>query len=170
MSDKDYNFRRANSTDEPQILTILQQAIERRRLDGSQQWQDGYPNPETVTSDIAKGWGYVIEIENSVAAYVSIIYEPEPAYEAIDGSWLSTGEYVVMHRVAVADEFTGRGLATEIFREAENIAKRSGVSSIKVDTNFDNVALLHILKKLGYKYCGEVYFRGSARKAFEKLL
>ena len=26
----------------------------------------------------------------------------------------------------------------------------------KVDTNFDNAAMLHILKKLGYTYCGEV--------------
>ena len=40
----------------------------------------------------------------------------------------------------------------------------------KVDTNFDNVAMLHILKKLGYTYCGEVYLAGGERKAFEKLL
>ena len=170
MSDKDYNFRQADNADEPQIWNILQQAIERRRLDGSQQWQDGYPNPKTVSNDIVNGWGYVVEIENRVAAYVAIIREPEPAYETIEGHWLSTGEYVVMHRVAVADEFIGRGLATEIFRQAENMAKKSAVSSIKVDTNFDNVAMLSILQKLGYRYCGEVYFRGSARKAFEKLL
>ena len=170
MSDKDYNFRQADNADEPQIWNILQQAIERRRLDGSQQWQDGYPNPKTVSNDIVNGWGYVIEIENRVAAYAAIICEPEPAYESIEGRWLSTGEYVVMHRVAVVDEFIGRGLATEIFREAENIAMKSGLSSIKVDTNFDNVAMLSILQKLGYRYCGEVYFRGSARKAYEKLL
>lgn len=30
--------------------------------------------------------------------------------------------------------------------------------------------MLKIIEKLGYKYCGEVYFRGVARKAFEKLL
>ncbi len=40
----------------------------------------------------------------------------------------------------------------------------------KVDTNFDNAAMLHILKKLGYTYCGEVYLAGGERKAFEKLL
>jgi hypothetical protein len=39
-----------------------------------------------------------------------------------------------------------------------------------VDTNFDNAAMLHILKKLGYTYCGEVYLAGGERKAFEKLL
>jgi hypothetical protein len=40
----------------------------------------------------------------------------------------------------------------------------------KVDTNFDNAAMLHLLKKLGYTYCGEVYLAGGERKAFEKLI
>ena len=30
--------------------------------------------------------------------------------------------------------------------------------------------MLKIIEKEGYKYRGEVYFRGSARKAFEKIL
>jgi hypothetical protein len=29
-------------------LDILQQAIARRKADGSNQWQDGYPNPEVI--------------------------------------------------------------------------------------------------------------------------
>ena len=37
-------------------------------------------------------------------------------------------------------------------------------SSAKVVTNFDNAAMLHILKKLGYTYCGEVYLAGGERK------
>ncbi len=39
-----------------------------------------------------------------------------------------------------------------------------------MDTNFDNTPMLRILEKLGYTYCGEVYFRGSARRAYEKVL
>jgi hypothetical protein len=39
-----------------------------------------------------------------------------------------------------------------------------------VDTNFDNLPMLNIFEKLGYTYCGEVYFRGSARRAYEKVL
>lgn len=170
MTEQNYIFRQANKADEINIWEILQQAIERRRQDGSRQWQDGYPNPQSIENDIANGWGYLIEIENNIAAYVAIIFEPEPAYEAIEGTWLSNGEYIVVHRVAVADEFGGQGLATKIFSEVENIALKKGVTSIKVDTNFDNQAMLSILKNLGYTYCGEVYLRGSTRKAFEKLL
>lgn len=45
-----------------------------------------------------------------------------------------------------------------------------GIFNIKVDTNVDNAAMLSILNSCGYKYRGYVYFRGSARKAFEKIL
>ena len=49
-----YNFRKATITDAPKIWIILQQAILRRKADGSNQWQDGYPNPEIIQQDIEK--------------------------------------------------------------------------------------------------------------------
>ncbi|MNL81273.1 hypothetical protein D3C87_2083320 [compost metagenome] len=52
----------------------------------------------------------------------------------------------------------------------EDHARSIGVYSVKADTNFDNPGMLNIFAKMGYQYCGEVYFRGSARKAFEKVL
>lgn len=164
------NFRKATSEDSDKIWQILQQAILRRKNDGSKQWQDGYPNPETVQTDIEKGIGYVLTENNEVVAYSAIIFNDEPAYDAIEGKWLSNGEFNVVHRVAVSDEVAGKGFATEIFRRIEDFSIQNNIFSIKVDTNFDNLAMLHILKKLGYIYCGEVYFRGSARKAFEKIL
>ncbi len=164
------NFRKATSEDSDKIWQILQQAILRRKNDGSKQWQDGYPNPETVQTDIEKGIGYVLTENNEVVAYSAIIFNDEPAYDAIEGKWLSNGEFIVVHRVAVSDEVAGKGFATEIFRRIEDFSIQNNIFSIKVDTNFDNLAMLHILKKLGYIYCGEVYFRGSARKAFEKIL
>ena len=53
---------------------------------------------------------------------------------------------------------------------AQELAISKNVYSIKVDTNFDNLAMLHIFNKLEYQYCGQVYFRGSARRAYEKIL
>lgn len=163
-------FRKAAISERDQIWEILKQGIERRRNDGSNQWQDGYPNPDSVKSDIEKGFAYVLEIDHKIAAYAAVINEPEPAYEEIEGKWLLDGDYIVVHRVAVSDEFLGQGLAHKVFREIESIAKDQKIMSIKVDTNFDNTAMLKILEKLGYVYCGEVYFRGSARKAFQKVL
>ena len=160
----------AQITDIPVIWQILQDAIEQRRLDGSSQWQDGYPNLSTINADINNGSAYVLKENDSVLAYAAIIFDIEPAYTKIEGKWLTNGDYVVVHRVATAKEAKGRGIATALFQKIEELAISNGVFSIKVDTNFDNHPMLRIAEKLGYVYCGEVYFRGSARKAFEKVL
>lgn len=165
-----YNFRKSNEKDFDAIWEILQQAIERRRQDGSKQWQDGYPNLETIKSDFQKGFGFVLTQEHEVIAYAALIENNEPAYEKIKGKWLTNGDFLVVHRVAVSDKVIGKGIATKMFQEIESYAKSKKILSIKVDTNFDNPAMLRILEKLGYQYCGEVEFRGSARKAFEKVL
>ena len=102
--------------------------------------------------------------------YAAVIINNEPAYDEIEGKWLTNGDFIVVHRVAIADEAAGKGYATKIFGFIEKWAIQNRIFSIKVDTNFDNRAMLKILDKLGYKYCGEVYFRGAARKAFEKVL
>lgn len=167
---ENYILRKARSSDQEIIWKILQQAVERRRRDGSSQWQDGYPNQDTVEADIKNNYGFVLEINGEIAGYAAIIFAIEPAYEVIEGNWFSNGEYVVVHRVAVSDQFAGQGIATKIFEEIESVAKSNQVFSIKVDTNFDNTPMLKILEKLGYTYCGEVYFRGASRKAFEKIL
>ncbi|MGA9211421.1 N-acetyltransferase family protein [Kaistella sp.] len=165
-----FYFRKALLADIETIWKILQQAIERRKEDGSKQWQDGYPNPETIENDINNNFGFVLESKNEIIAYAALIFDLEPAYEIIEGKWLSDKEYLVVHRVAVSTESARKGVATQIFKEIEKIAISKNIFSIKVDTNFDNIPMLKILNKLGYQYCGEVYFRGAARKAFEKLL
>lgn len=165
-----FHLRKASVADQEIIWKILQQAISRRKEEGSNQWQDGYPNVNSIENDIEKNYGYVLESENKILGYAAVIFEIEPAYEIIQGNWLSDHEYVVIHRVAVSEEYIGFGLATKIFKEIEKIAISNNTFSVKVDTNFDNIPLLKILDKLNYTYCGEVYFRGSARKAFQKLL
>ena len=170
QAQENFILRKAEPNDQETIWEILQQAILRRKNDGSSQWQDGYPNSDTVRTDIENEFGYLLEIDGEIAAYSALIFNNEPAYENIEGKWLSDDDFFVVHRVAVSDQFLGKGIAIKLFLEIENFAKQKQVFSIKVDTNFDNLAMLKILKKLNYTYCGEVYFRGSARKAFEKLL
>jgi GNAT superfamily N-acetyltransferase len=165
-----YHLRHASASEVPQIWDIIRQAIVRRKNDGSQQWQDGYPNEDVIKQDITKGIGYVLIDDNIVAGYAAILFNDEPAYEQLKGTWLTNGDFAVVHRVAISDDYLGKGLAQKIFLFVEDLAKGNNVFSIKVDTNFDNIPMLKILEKLGYTYCGEVTFRGSFRKAFEKTL
>ena len=163
-------FKKAEEKDIPVIWEILQQAIRRRKEEGSNQWQDGYPNPDVVRRDLDNGVGYVLTLEERVVAYSAILLNDEPEYHRIQGKWLTQGDFLVVHRIAVADNQLGKGLATSILMYAEELALQQSVFSIRIDTNFDNKAMLRIIEKLGYVYCGEVYFRGSLRRAYEKVL
>jgi len=165
-----YQFRQATKADAPQVWTILQQAIQRRKAEGSTQWQDGYPNETIVNQDIAKGVGYVLTFDGSIAGYCAVLINDEPEYDNIIGQWLTTNDFMVFHRVAIADTFIGKGLAKTMLGYIETLALSHNIYSVKADTNYDNAAMLAIFKNTGYTYCGEVYFRGSPRKAFEKVL
>ena len=166
----EYNFRRAVPRDQAYIWEILQGGIARRKADGSDQWQDGYPNIEVIKNDIDKGAGYVLTEGETVIGYASLFINDEPEYEHIVGKWLTDGDFIVFHRVAIAENYLGKGLAKTILSYIEKFALSNKVFSIKADTNFDNGAMMNLFEKAGYVYCGEVYFRGSARRAYEKVL
>ncbi len=164
------NLRKATPSELPSIWEILQQAIQQRKQDGSEQWQNGYPNEQTVYDDIANGYGYVL-VENNVAiAYAAIIFGEEPAYNVITGKWLTNDDYAVVHRVATSNAVKGKGIATHLFKMIEDLCIEKKVYSIKVDTNFDNIPMMKIFDKLNYVYCGEIFFSGASRKAYEKVI
>lgn len=165
-----FHFRKATLDEVPAIWEILQQAISRRKKDGSNQWQDGYPNPEVIQKDIEKEVGFVLLEEETIIGYVAILINDEPEYQNIKGKWLTNHDFVVFHRVAISENHLGKGLAKLMFQYIEEFALNNNIHSVKADTNFDNRAMITLFEKTGYKYCGEVYFRGSARKAYEKVI
>jgi RimJ/RimL family protein N-acetyltransferase len=165
-----YHFRKAELSEKEPIWEILQQAIQRRKEDGSAQWQDGYPNPEVVQKDIEKGEGFVLLDGETIIGYSAVLINDEPAYEKIEGNWLTNGDFVVIHRVAISEKYLGKGFAKMIIKYVEDYALSNNIFSVKADTNFDNIAMMRIFENLGYTYCGEVFFRGSPRKAYEKVL
>lgn len=165
-----YSFKQATLQEIPQIWEILKEAIERRKQDGSDQWQNGYPNINSIEEDVAKNTAYVLTDGAIVIGYCAVLINDEPEYANIMGKWLTNGDFVVYHRVAISKKYLGKGLAQKMLGYIEDIAIAKNIKSIKADTNYDNMGMLKIFEKMGYTYCGEVTFRGSARKAFEKVL
>ena len=98
----EYQFRQAIFSEASQIWQILKDAIKRRKQDGSNQWQDGYPNMEVVKSDIEKKIGFVLTQNDTIIGYSAVIINDEPDYKNIDGKWLSDQDFVVYHRVAIS--------------------------------------------------------------------
>lgn len=163
-------FRPAKIEELQEIWRIIKHAISRRKADGSNQWQDGYPNPKVLRRDIEKNEGFVLTNGSNIIGYAAVMINDEPQYDEIDGEWLTTEDFVVYHRVAIAPEFLGKGYAKELISAIHDFAKENNIRSIKADTNFDNPAMMTIFEKLGYEYCGGVMINGSPRRAYEKVL
>ena len=164
------HFRKAKHTDTERIWQIILQAKEQMRRMNSRQWQDGYPAVENITNDIKNGYGYVLCDKDVVIAYGAVVFDGEPAYNNIQGKWLTDLPYVVVHRLAVADEVKNRGIATLFMQKVEELAKEKKAGSFRVDTNFDNLFMHKMLFALDFTYCGEIFYDKNQRRAYEKVL
>ena len=163
-------LRQAQEADLDRIWEIILQAKEQMRLRNSLQWQDGYPAVENIIDDIHKGYGYVLFREERIIAYAAVVFDGEPVYDDIQGTWLSDHPYVVVHRIAVADEVKRQGIATLFMQKIEELSLEKGIRSFRVDTISDNLYMHNIFAKLGFTYCGEVFYDKNQRMAYEKIM
>ncbi len=69
------------------IFVIIDQAKEFLKEQNINQWQDNYPNINTITEDIELDRLYVVK-ENDLVVGIFVVLEYEPTYDVIyDGSW-----------------------------------------------------------------------------------
>lgn len=164
-------FRQGKIKDIPEIINIINEGKEALKLMGIDQWQDGYPNEETIRQDIENNEAYILEENGEVLAYGMLSFALEKTYEKIyEGEWLSNKEYATIHRTVVKSTGKGRGLSHILLGNMEKICLEKNCHSIKVDTHRDNKIMQNTLLKNSYKYCGIIYLEdGSERLAYEKF-
>lgn len=165
-------FRKAVYKDIDRIYEIIKQAQEYFRQNSIDQWQNNYPNPDIIKKDVEKGECYVIEDDNLIIATVVLSFNGEKTYERIyEGSWISDGEYAVIHRIAVDSRFKGKRISSFIMRNLESLCREMGIYNIRVDTHQDNKSMIKMLSNNNFIYCGIIYLEsGDKRIAFEKML
>lgn len=164
-------FRKAIASDVDAIMEIVHDAQQSLGSRGIDQWQNGYPNRDSILADIDKGVGVAIIQDDNIAAYAAIIVNGEPEYKnLVGGRWLSEGDYVVVHRICVRKDYVRKGLASAIMQYAIDFAVGQGIHSFKIDTHTENQYMLNMLSKFGFSYCGEIHYEHGNRVAFEKIL
>ncbi|MDU5261662.1 MAG: GNAT family N-acetyltransferase [Clostridium celatum] len=165
-------FRKTTVEDINNVMKIINEAKEYFRKNRVDQWQNGYPNSDTIYNDIKKNSSYVLESENKILATAMVSFEEDKTYKKIyNGEWLNSGNYAVIHRIAVSEKVKGNGIASAIIKEVEILCKENRVNSIKIDTHKDNISMQKLLEKNDFKYCGIIYLDDeSERIAFEKLI
>ena len=73
--------------------------------------------------------------------------------------------YITFHRVAVAKEAAGKGVAQTFL---QGLIEGEKGPDFRCDTHPDNLVMQHLLEKLGYHYCGKVPIDG-VRLAYQKI-
>ena len=98
------------------IMEIIQDGKDSLAAAGVNQWQDGYPDQEIIFEDILESRGYVAVENQEVVAYAALYKGNEAAYNDIyEGKWEHDNYlYISFHRIAVAKEATGRGVAPNL--------------------------------------------------------
>lgn len=149
------------------IMQVIEEAKKCLADAGSTQWQNGYPNTETIIEDIISGQAYVALEEGELLAYAAVTKSPEKAYEAIyDGNWEGKeAEYLVFHRIAVASDVQGKGVAQTFL---EGLIEGFDYLDFRSDTHAQNKVMQHIFEKLGFKQVGKVPVDGE-RLAYQKV-
>ncbi|GAY30826.1 GNAT family N-acetyltransferase [Prevotella sp. MGM2] len=173
MKISQFSWRKAFPEDLPRIHDIIEQAKQQMLREGKQQWNEYYPALTDLQEDVSSKHGYVLCQENGLPiAYGAVIIGKEPAYNNQECQWLSIATpYIVVHRLAVADEVRNKGIGTHFMLEVEQMAVKNGIASIRIDTNHDNGHMLRLLARLKFTRCGNIHYpKGGTRIAFEKTI
>lgn len=148
----------------PDILKIYQKAREFMIQSGNPtQWGTNYPPDEMIRQDILDAKSYVNLKDGNIQAVFYFAVEEDPTYGYIDGAWLNSEPYGVIHRIAVGE--SGRGVAAECFRFAMERCE-----NLRIDTHEDNIPMQQCLAKNGFTRCGIIYLEdGDPRIAYQKV-
>ena len=162
-------LRKAKSTDIDTIMEIMAQARGAQRKAGFRQWGDDYPSVDMIQSDISNQQGYVLDDNGHVAGYVVIAFD-DPEYNRHNELWETEEKYGVMHRIAIGDNYRGKGISHILFDLSEALIASRGATSIRIDTGVENLPMQHILSCRDYMCLGECDFIWGKRYAYEKIV
>lgn len=165
-------FKIATKEDIECIMGIICAAQKRLKSQGIDQWQNDYPNQETIKDDIAHNNSYVLWKDKIIVGTVAVIFTGEPTYNKIyNGQWINSGKYAVIHRIAIHSKLQEKGLGSVIIKHVETMCREKNIKSIKIDTHTKNQAMRQLLLKNKFQYCGIIHLKdGSHRVAYEKIV
>lgn len=164
------------------VYRIIEQGRARLAALGIDQWQGSRPDLALIRSDIAAGYCHVAVLGERFAGTIALIDDGEPNYDhLIEGSWLTGSlsadpSYICVHRLAVADDALGRGVAKGMLSFAELTAREAGRESVRIDTHPGNGPMRTLLADCGYQKCGVILLDEALgeltreRLVYEKIL
>ena len=165
------NYRKGTISDIDEVMEVIEDARYLLKLEGNGQWQFGYPDRNDLLNDLKSGNLYCALDGKRIAGVVAITGYEESYHHFYEGKWKTDYEYLVLHRIAVKDEYRGKGYGKVLFKIADEVAKEKGIHSLRIDTHQNNDLLLHLMAINGYEYCGKAILPPNKdRVMYEKVI
>ena len=149
-------IRTALLSDLNQIMEIVETSKSDMHSYDNFQWNKDYPKENDFIKDITEGTLFVYDIKGIIAGLICINKIEPNEYK--NANWSMTKQSVIIHRLAVSNEFQSQGVGYKLINYANNICIENGLSYIKTDTNSLNIKAQGLLRKCGYTFVDEITF------------
>lgn len=143
-----------------QSKKIIEEAKAYLKLQGIDQWQNGYPDDETLETDVKFGITYVLIIDDQIAATAALHQGLDVNYLNLHGGkWVNGihGRYTAIHRIAMSSNFRGQHLSDKMITGLITISSVLGYKDVRIDTHPDNKGMQHVITTNGFTKRGTIY-------------
>ncbi len=145
----------ASSADKDNIL-----ALYKTMLYGPADWDEDYPNEETIEFDMSRDALFVIKNDDDeVIAAISIDKDNEvDSLPYWDKSLAPSGEF---SRICVRKDMQNQGIARQMILHVFDVMRKDGKKGAHILVKTGHEAALALYGKLGFKTVGECFMYGK---------
>lgn len=120
-------------------------------------WKKGlHPTHDGIRAYIEKESMYTYKENDAIVGAMAVTMYQGAYYHAIE--WIQQVEdtkVAVIHILAVSPDAQGKGVGSEMIREAISLARTNGMKAIRLDALASNTPALKIYKALGFEFRGQ---------------
>ena len=148
-------LRKAKRTEIDEITSVIEDGKEFLKQQGINQWQHGSPGRSDVENDIKQETSYVYELDGKIVA-TAMLNTYDADYEKYPTFWTKCNKYLVVHRLAIKEEYRSQGIGHKFMNDIILFAKENSVEYIRIDTHNDNEIMRKYLSKNNFRELGKI--------------
>lgn len=150
-------IRKAKMEDITAIAETYKELLTKEQQFGSNSnWKLGvYPTVEVPKNNVPTGTMYVLEENGEVCASMVLNHSQAEEYSKIE--WKYPGEkenVLVIHTLCIPPQKAGRGYGRQMMEYAKQYAKKTGCTTIRIDTYAHNEPAKRLYRNNGFRIAG----------------
>lgn len=158
-------IRHAKISEIPDILVITKACAHYMMNKGIYQWNEDYPSAEAFEKDVERNELFVLVLDEEIIGTVVVSTQMDDEYRPVQ--WLTpNSNNVYIHRLSVDPKFQGKGYAQKLMGFAENLARKAGFISVRLDTFSQNKRNQMFYETRGYQRLEDIAYPKQSEHPF----